>query len=71
MNLIRNNLSVGQWKEFYNKRMQELLDNSDILIYSTHNEGKSVIAERFIKTLKAKISKKTWHLIIVNLILFW
>ena len=39
--------------------MQELLDNSDILIYSTHNEGKSVIAERFIKTLKAKISKKT------------
>ena len=24
---------------------------------STHNEGKSVIAERFIKTLKAKIYK--------------
>ena len=27
-------------------------------MYSTHNEGKSVIAERFIKTLKAKIYKK-------------
>ena len=38
--------------------MQEWLDNSYILIYSTHNEGKSVIAERFIKTLKAKICKK-------------
>ena len=27
-------------------------------MYSTHDEGKSVIAERFIKTLKAKIYKK-------------
>ena len=25
---------------------------------STHNEGKSVIAERFIKTLKSKIYQK-------------
>ena len=37
--------------------MQEWLDNNGILMYSTHNEGKSVIAERFIKTLKAKIYK--------------
>ena len=35
-----------------------MLDNNDILIYSTHNEGKSVIAERFIKRLKGKIYKK-------------
>ena len=27
-------------------------------MYSTNNEGKSVIAERFVKTLKAKIYKK-------------
>ena len=38
--------------------MQEWLPNNDILIYSTHNEGKSVITERFIKTLKDKINKK-------------
>ena len=38
--------------------MKEWLDNNDILMYSTHNEGKSVIVERFIKTLKAKIYKK-------------
>ena len=38
--------------------MQEWLGNIDILMYSTHNEGKSVIAERFIKTLKSKIYKK-------------
>ena len=38
--------------------MQEWLKNNDILMYSTHSEGRSVIAERFIKTLKAKIYKK-------------
>ena len=53
-----NKLWVDQGREFYNKLMQEWLDNNDILMYSTHNEGTSVIAERFIKTLKAKIYKK-------------
>ena len=38
--------------------MQKWLDNNDILIYSTQNGSKSVIAERFIKTLKYKIYKK-------------
>ena len=37
--------------------LQEWLDNKNISTYSTHNLGKSVIAERFIKTLKAKIYK--------------
>ena len=53
-----NKLWVDQGREFYNKLMQEWLDNNDILMYSTHNEGTSVIAERFIKTLKTKIYKK-------------
>ena len=35
--------------------MQVWLGNNDILMYSTQNEGKSVISERFIKTLKARI----------------
>ena len=30
---------------------------NDIEMYSTHNEGKSVVAERFIKTLNNKIYK--------------
>ena len=30
---------------------------NDIVMYSTHNEGKSVVAERFIRTLKNKIYK--------------
>ena len=47
-----------QGREFDNKIMQEWLNNNDILMYCTHNEGKSVIAERFIKTLKSKIYKE-------------
>ena len=34
--------------------MQERLGNTYILTYSTHNEGKSVIVEKFVKTLKTK-----------------
>ena len=48
--------------------MQEWLDNNNTLMYSKESEGNSVIAEKFIKTLKTKIDKK-WQLIIVNLIL--
>ena len=38
--------------------MQEWLGNNVILMYSRHNESESVIAKRFIKTLKVKIYKK-------------
>ena len=58
MYLIVSQIWVDQGRELYSKLMQEWLDNNDILMYSTHNEGKSVIAESFIKTLKAKIYKK-------------
>ena len=33
-------------------------NNNNNLMYSTHNEGKTAIAEMFIKTLKAKNNKK-------------
>ena len=35
-----------------------IIDANEILMYSTHNEGKSVAAKRFIKTLKSKIYKR-------------
>ena len=35
--------------------MKEWLQNNEIEMYSTHNEDKSVVAERFMKTLKNKI----------------
>ena len=37
-------------------------------MYSTHNEGKSVVAERFIRTLKNKIFK---HMIAVSKIVYF
>ena len=37
--------------------MEVNLKENDIEMYSTFNEGKSVVAERFIKTLKNKIYK--------------
>ena len=33
------------------------LKDNDIGMYSIHNEGKSVVAERFVRTLKTKIYK--------------
>ena len=33
------------------------LQDNDIKMYSTHNEGKSVVAERFIRILKNRIYK--------------
>ena len=38
--------------------MKSWLEKIDIEIYSTHNEGKSVAAERFIRTIKNKIYKQ-------------
>ena len=43
--------------EFYNKSFTDFLKINHIEVYSTFNEGKSVAAERFIKTLKNKIYK--------------
>ena len=37
--------------------MKSWLQDNNIEMYSTHNEGKSVVSERFIKTLKTKIYK--------------
>ena len=48
---------VDKGNEFYNKSMKLWLQENGIEIYSTHNEGKSVAAERFIGTLKNKIYK--------------
>ena len=34
------------------------LGNNDIRMYPTHNEGKPIVAERFIRTLKNKIYRQ-------------
>ena len=48
---------VDQGSEFYNSSFKKWLEDNDIEMYSTYNEGKSVAAERFIRTLKNKIFK--------------
>ena len=52
-----NKISVDQGGEFYNNVFKKWLSDNDIIMYSTYNEGKSVVAERFIRTLKTKLYK--------------
>ena len=56
-----NNTWVDQGGEFYNHVSKKWLSDNEIIIeiivYSTFNEGKSVIAERIIRTFKNKLYK--------------
>ena len=48
---------VDEGGEFYNNVFKKWLSDNVIIMYSTYNEGKSVVAERFIRTLKNKLYK--------------
>ena len=52
-----NKIWFDQGSELYNNSFKNFLKTYNIEIYSTYNEGKSVVAERFIRTLKNKIFK--------------
>ena len=52
-----NKIWVDQGSEFYNHVFKRWLSRNNIIMYSTYNEGKSVIAERLIRTLKNKLYK--------------
>ena len=52
-----NKIWVDKGSEFYNVYFTKWLRYNDIVMYSTHNEEKSVVAERFIRTVKSKIYK--------------
>ena len=52
-----NKIWVDKGSEFYNAYFKKWLQDNDIVMYSTHKEEKSVVAERFIRTLKSKIYK--------------
>ena len=51
-----NKIWVDQGSEFYNNVFKKWFSD-DIIMYSTYNEDKSVVAERFIRTLKNKLYK--------------
>ena len=52
-----NNIWVDKGSEFYNSSFKKWLKDNDIEMYSIHNEGKSIVAERFIRTLMTKNCK--------------
>ena len=56
MSLIANKTKYGWIKglNFYNRSIESWLQGNDTEMYSTQNEEKSVVAEKFIRTLKNK-----------------
>ena len=52
-----NKIWVDKGSEFYNNFFKKWLKDNDIEMYSINNEGKYVVAERFIRRLKTKIYK--------------
>ena len=57
MNLITNQTEYGQIKTANFIIDQSWLQDKNLEMYSIYNKGKSVVAERFIRTLKNKIYK--------------
>ena len=51
-NRKQNKIWVDQRSEFYNNVFKKWLKDNGISMYSTYHERKSVVAERFIRTLK-------------------
>ena len=55
MNLIANQTKIAYGSAFYKRSVESCLQDNNIEIYSIHIEGKSVVAKKFIRTLKNKI----------------
>ena len=52
-----NKIWVDKGSELYNSHVKKWLKDNSIEMRSKHNDGKSVVAERFIRTIKKKIYK--------------
>ena len=63
-----NKIWIDQGSEFYYIHFGKWLKHNNIEMYSTHNEGKSVITERFMRTLKNKIYK---HMTAISKIVYF
>ena len=51
-------LWTDKGKEYYNKHVKEVLDKNKITLYSTENEEKSSVCERWNRTIKTKMWKQ-------------
>ena len=63
-----NEIWLEKGSEYYNRSMKSWLQDTHLEIYSTHSEGKSVLAERFIETFRKKIYK---HHCIIAKSVYW
>ena len=54
-----NKIRGDKGSEFYNGSWKSWLENDNIEMHSAHDEGKSVVPERFLRTIKNKIYKYT------------
>ena len=64
-----NKIWVDKVSEIYNSSFKKWWKDNDIEMYSIPNKGKSVVTERFIKTLKTKIYKymtSIWKNVYIN-----
>ena len=55
LNRKPNKIWAKEGSKFYKRPMTSWLQDNDTEMYSTHNEGKSVVAERFIRNIMNKI----------------
>src|SRR6185312_4712697 len=55
---IPHSLWVDEGTEFKNKEMTAWRDEHGIIMYHTYGNGKSVVAERFVRTIKTKLFKE-------------
>ena len=58
-----NKIWVDRESKFYNSSVKKWLKDNNIEMYSIHNEGKSVVSERFIRTLNDIVNEysNTYH----------
>ena len=52
-----NKIWVNKGSEFYKTSFKPWLQDNNIVMYSTHKEGKSIVAEIFVRTFKNKVYK--------------
>ena len=51
-----NKIWVDRGSEFYNTHFKKWVKDGNIEMYSINNEGKSVVTERLMRTLKSKFT---------------
>ena len=54
-NLKPNKICPDKGSEFYKRSIKSWIQDNNIEMYSIHNGGKSIVPERFVRTLKNKV----------------